>query len=95
MLTPGPAALRAAGRFYEHSLRAAGMLGRRAVLLVGDDPGNRPSSLPDGRPDLDELVGAAVNEEVVVERVEQVAHGVGVLVQSVGRVIVRVETGGL
>ncbi len=48
VFTLGSAAVRDAGRFYEHSLRAAGMLGRRAVLLIGDDPRNRPSSLPDG-----------------------------------------------
>jgi len=48
VFTLGSAAVRDAGRFYEHSVGAAGMLGRRAVLLVGDDSRNRPPSLPDG-----------------------------------------------
>jgi UDP:flavonoid glycosyltransferase YjiC (YdhE family) len=33
-----------AGDFYEQSARAAQLLGRRAVLLVGSDPANRPGS---------------------------------------------------
>src|SRR5205085_815485 len=37
-----------AGPFYEHSAAAAKLLGRRAVLVVGKDTGNRPASLPDG-----------------------------------------------
>lgn len=32
--------------FYEESAKAAAALGRRAVLLVGKDPANRPSPLP-------------------------------------------------
>src|SRR5262245_27952102 len=37
-----------AGPFYEHSVAAAKLLGRRAVLLVGKDPRNRPAALPAG-----------------------------------------------
>jgi UDP:flavonoid glycosyltransferase YjiC (YdhE family) len=37
-----------AGLFYEYSILAAKQLGRRAVLLVGKDPRNRPASLPEG-----------------------------------------------
>jgi UDP:flavonoid glycosyltransferase YjiC (YdhE family) len=37
-----------AGPFYERSAAAAKLLGRRAVLIVGKDPANRPASLPEG-----------------------------------------------
>jgi UDP:flavonoid glycosyltransferase YjiC (YdhE family) len=36
------------GAFYEHSAAAARRLGRRAILLVGKEPGNRPERLPEG-----------------------------------------------
>ena len=42
VFTLGSAAVLAAGDFYELSARAAKKLGVRAVLLVGDDPRNRP-----------------------------------------------------
>ncbi|HTX76898.1 MAG TPA: glycosyltransferase [Terracidiphilus sp.] len=42
VFTLGSAAVLAAGRFYEHSARAALRLGVRAVLLIGNDPRNRP-----------------------------------------------------
>jgi UDP:flavonoid glycosyltransferase YjiC (YdhE family) len=42
VFTLGSAAVLAAGRFYEHSARAAIRLGIRAVLLIGNDPRNRP-----------------------------------------------------
>jgi UDP:flavonoid glycosyltransferase YjiC (YdhE family) len=48
VFTLGSSAVMDAGRFYEHSAAAAKLLGRRAVLLVGTDTGNRPASLPDG-----------------------------------------------
>jgi len=49
VFTLGSAAVGNAGRFYEHSVRAAERLGRRALLLVGQDPANRPSHpLPSG-----------------------------------------------
>jgi UDP:flavonoid glycosyltransferase YjiC (YdhE family) len=48
VFTLGSAAVFDAGPFYEHSAAAAKLLGRRAVLLVGKDPRNRPASLSDG-----------------------------------------------
>jgi UDP:flavonoid glycosyltransferase YjiC (YdhE family) len=42
VFTLGSAAVLAAGRFYEHSARAAVKAGVRAVLLIGTDPRNRP-----------------------------------------------------
>ena len=48
VFTLGSAAVLAAGRFYEHSARAAIRMGIRAVMLIGDDPRNRPrNELPD------------------------------------------------
>jgi rhamnosyltransferase subunit B len=48
VFTLGSSAVLDAGMFYEHSAAAAKLLGRRAVLLVGKDPRNRPPSIPDG-----------------------------------------------
>jgi UDP:flavonoid glycosyltransferase YjiC (YdhE family) len=45
VFTLGSSAVMDAGRFYEHSIAAARTLHRRAVLLVGSDPRNRPASL--------------------------------------------------
>lgn len=48
VFTLGSAAVLAAGKFYEHSARAAIRAGVRAVLLIGSDPRNRPlQQLPD------------------------------------------------
>ena len=48
VFTLGSAAVLAAGSFYEHSARAAMELGVRAVLLIGSDPRNKPTTpLPD------------------------------------------------
>jgi rhamnosyltransferase subunit B len=48
VFTLGSAAVLAAGDFYELSARAVKKLGVRAVLLIGDDPRNRPeSALPE------------------------------------------------
>jgi rhamnosyltransferase subunit B len=48
VFTLGSAAVLAAGKFYEHSARAAVKLGVRAVLLIGSDLRNRPGqALPD------------------------------------------------
>jgi rhamnosyltransferase subunit B len=48
VFTLGSAAVLAAGDFYEKSARAAIRMGVRAVLLVGNDPRNRPQQpLPD------------------------------------------------
>jgi UDP:flavonoid glycosyltransferase YjiC (YdhE family) len=48
VFTLGSSAVLDAGPFYEHSAAAAERLGRRAVLIVGNDPRNRPASLPEG-----------------------------------------------
>ena len=45
VFTLGSAAVLAAGRFYELSARAAILMGRRAVLLIGNDPRNKPRTL--------------------------------------------------
>jgi rhamnosyltransferase subunit B len=48
VFTLGSAAVLAAGKFYEFSASAAIKLGIRAVLLIGNDPRNRPPQvLPD------------------------------------------------
>jgi rhamnosyltransferase subunit B len=48
VFTLGSAAVLAAGDFYELSARAAKKLGVRAVLLIGEDPRNRPQqTLPE------------------------------------------------
>jgi UDP:flavonoid glycosyltransferase YjiC (YdhE family) len=48
VFTLGSSAVMDAGRFYEESLLAARALGRRALLLIGRDPRNRPAPpLPD------------------------------------------------
>ena len=48
VFTLGSAAVLAAGKFYEHSAKAAMRLGIRAVLLIGSDERNRPSqALPE------------------------------------------------
>ncbi len=48
VFTLGSAAVLAAGDFYEQSAQAAMRLGVRAVLLIGNDPRNRPKTpLPD------------------------------------------------
>ena len=43
VFTLGSAAVMAAGDFYEQSAQAVELLGERAVLLVGNEPHNRPS----------------------------------------------------
>lgn len=49
VFTLGSTAVMEAGAFYEESAEAARRLGRRAVLLIGSDPRNRPPSpLPEG-----------------------------------------------
>ena len=42
VFTLGSAAVGAAGDFFEQSMEASHRLGRRAVLLVGNDPANQP-----------------------------------------------------
>jgi UDP:flavonoid glycosyltransferase YjiC (YdhE family) len=48
VFTLGTSAVTDAGAFYQHSIAAARLLDRRAVLLVGKDPRNRPPALPEG-----------------------------------------------
>jgi UDP:flavonoid glycosyltransferase YjiC (YdhE family) len=48
VFTLGTSAVTDAGTFYQTSIAAARLLGRRAVLLVGKDPRNRPPALPEG-----------------------------------------------
>jgi len=48
VFTLGSAAVNAAGGFFEESAKAAAALGRRAVLLVGQTPSNRPAALAPG-----------------------------------------------
>jgi rhamnosyltransferase subunit B len=49
VFTLGSAAVGAAGNFYQQSAEAAHQLGRRAILLTGNDPANRPKGdLPPG-----------------------------------------------
>ena len=48
VFTLGTSAVGAAGRFYEVSVEVARRLGRRAVLLVGRHPGNRPDRIDEG-----------------------------------------------
>lgn len=45
VFTLGTSAVMTAGTFYDESLKAARLLGRRAVLLVGTKPGNPPPGL--------------------------------------------------
>jgi rhamnosyltransferase subunit B len=47
VFTLGTSAAAIAGRFFEESVRAAKLLGRRAVLVL-NDMRNRPAALPDG-----------------------------------------------
>jgi UDP:flavonoid glycosyltransferase YjiC (YdhE family) len=46
VFTLGSAAVLDAGDFYQQSALAAGLLGQRAILLVGSDPRNTPREVP-------------------------------------------------
>jgi rhamnosyltransferase subunit B len=46
VFTLGSAAVLDAGDFYQQSALAAGLIGQRAVLLVGSDPRNVPNDVP-------------------------------------------------
>jgi UDP:flavonoid glycosyltransferase YjiC (YdhE family) len=48
VFTLGSSAAEVAGPFYEHSVTAAKRLGRRAVIIVGQNARHRPASVPDG-----------------------------------------------
>jgi rhamnosyltransferase subunit B len=79
VFTLGSAAVLAAGQFYEISAQAANLLGTRAVLLIGDDPRNRPTQpLPDSI-----CVAQYAPYSVLFPRVEMVVHqgGVGTTAQ--------------
>ena len=79
VFTLGSAAVLAAGQFYEISAQAAKLLGTRAVLLIGDDPRNRPTQpLPDSI-----CVVQYAPYSVLFPRVELVVHqgGVGTTAQ--------------
>jgi UDP:flavonoid glycosyltransferase YjiC (YdhE family) len=60
VFTLGSSAVLDAGPFYAHSAAAATLLGRRAVLIVGKDTGNRPTTLPEGVVALDYVPFAAL-----------------------------------
>jgi rhamnosyltransferase subunit B len=47
VFTLGSAAVLDAGDFYQQSVQAAVLTGQRAVLLVGNDPRNVPSGVPE------------------------------------------------
>jgi UDP:flavonoid glycosyltransferase YjiC (YdhE family) len=79
VFTLGSAAVLAAGQFYEISAQAAKLLGTRAVLLIGDDPRNRPTQpLP-----ASICVAQYAPYSVLFPRVELVVHqgGVGTTAQ--------------
>jgi UDP:flavonoid glycosyltransferase YjiC (YdhE family) len=73
VFTLGSSAVGAAGSFYEVSARAAARLGRRAVLLVGRDPGNRPQRLG---PDM--LAIESAPHELLFPRAAVTVHHGGV-----------------
>jgi rhamnosyltransferase subunit B len=79
VFTLGSAAVLAAGKFYEHSARAAIKLGIRAVLLIGSDQRNRPQvTLPETI-----CVAEYAPYSVLFPRAELVVHqgGVGTTAQ--------------
>lgn len=80
VFTLGSSAVMAAGDFFHRSLEAAERLGRRAVLLVGRDPANRP---PEPLPESAIAVEFAPHSEVF-PRAAAVVHqgGAGTLGQA-------------
>ncbi len=79
VFTLGSAAVLAAGKFYEHSARAAIKLGVRAVLLIGSDQRNRPhQALPETI-----CVAEYAPYSALFKRAELVVHqgGVGTVAQ--------------
>ena len=80
VFTLGTSAVGAAGRFYEESAAAAMQLGARAVLLVGNDPRNRPP----GPPSSDVLVIRYAPYSSLFPRASAIVHqgGVGTTVQA-------------
>lgn len=79
VFTLGSAAVLAAGKFYEHSARAAIKAGVRAVLLIGTDARNRPpQALPESI-----CVAEYAPYSALFDRVAMVVHqgGVGTTAQ--------------
>jgi len=79
VFTLGSAAVLAAGQFYEFSARAAMQMGVRAVLLIGTDPRNHPTTaLPDSI-----CVEEYAPYSALLPRAAMVAHqgGVGTVAQ--------------
>jgi UDP:flavonoid glycosyltransferase YjiC (YdhE family) len=80
VFTLGSSAVNVAGSFFSESLAAARRLGVRAVLLVGDQPGNRPPG-PLGD---DAIAIAHAPHHALFPRVAAVVHhgGIGTLAQA-------------
>jgi len=80
VFTLGSSAVAVAGSFYEQSLDAARRLGMRAVLLIGDDPVNRPAAaLGD-----DAIVVQQAPHRALFPRAAAIVHhgGIGTLGQA-------------
>jgi UDP:flavonoid glycosyltransferase YjiC (YdhE family) len=79
VFTLGSSAIVVAGSFYEQSLEAARRLGRRAVLLVGDEPQNVPMRLGD-----DAIAVARAPHYALFPRAAAIVHhgGIGTLAQA-------------
>jgi UDP:flavonoid glycosyltransferase YjiC (YdhE family) len=80
VFTLGSSAVGAAGTFYEESVRAAALLGVRAVLLTGDFAENRPAGM-DSR---DVFVATEAPHEDLFPRASVVVHqgGIGTTAQA-------------
>lgn len=80
VFTLGSSAVIAAGSFYDESLAAARRLGMRALLMVGDDPTNRPAG-PLGD---DAIAVERAPHEAIFPRVAAIVHhgGIGTLGQG-------------
>ena len=80
VFTLGTSAVAVAGSFYEESLAAARMLGKRAVLLIGEDPSNRPEA-PLGD---DAIVVERAPHGALFPRATAIVHhaGMGTLAQA-------------
>jgi UDP:flavonoid glycosyltransferase YjiC (YdhE family) len=80
VFTLGSSAAYVAGRFYDESLVAARQLGRRAVLLVGDEPGSR-LGVPLGDDAI--AIARAAHHELFPRAAALVHHGgIGTLAQA-------------
>jgi len=73
VFTLGSSAVGAAGSFYQVSARAAELLGRRAILLVGRDPANRPRRLS-----ADVLAVESAPHELLFPRAAATVHHGGI-----------------